>query len=158
MSVRESRRSRGQDGIKMGLYWCQLNWKDYIFSLPDRYSVDSNDITVLVSGEQKHYFHLWGLQIFSVTLCTLFLNSRSKNHFSVSAHNTPIQFWSMFCSVLFCCDSFLLYLIVHCAQKGKVSCCVVIALTNCYFCYWCSIYNQATRTATAGLLLLLLYF
>jgi hypothetical protein len=25
-------------------------------------SVDSNDITVLVSGEQKHYFHLWGLQ------------------------------------------------------------------------------------------------
>jgi hypothetical protein len=21
-----------------------------------------NDITVLVSGEQKHYFHLWGLQ------------------------------------------------------------------------------------------------
>jgi hypothetical protein len=24
-------------------------------------SVDSNDITVLVSGEQKHYFHLWGL-------------------------------------------------------------------------------------------------
>jgi hypothetical protein len=24
--------------------------------------VDSNDITVLVSGEQKHYFHLWGLQ------------------------------------------------------------------------------------------------
>jgi hypothetical protein len=25
-------------------------------------SVDSNDITALVSGEQKHYFHLWGLQ------------------------------------------------------------------------------------------------
>jgi hypothetical protein len=25
-------------------------------------TVDSNDITVLVSGEQKHYFHLWGLQ------------------------------------------------------------------------------------------------
>jgi hypothetical protein len=24
--------------------------------------VDSNDITVLVSGEQNHYFHLWGLQ------------------------------------------------------------------------------------------------
>jgi hypothetical protein len=24
--------------------------------------VDSNDITALVSGEQKHYFHLWGLQ------------------------------------------------------------------------------------------------
>jgi hypothetical protein len=33
-------------------------------------TVDSNDITVLVSGEQTHYFHLWGLQkplvIFSV--------------------------------------------------------------------------------------------
>jgi hypothetical protein len=33
-------------------------------------TVDSNDITVLFSGEQKHYFHLWGLQkplvIFSV--------------------------------------------------------------------------------------------
>jgi hypothetical protein len=25
-------------------------------------SVDSNDITALVSGEQKHYFNLWGLQ------------------------------------------------------------------------------------------------
>jgi hypothetical protein len=25
-------------------------------------SVDSNDITALVSGQQKHYFHLWGLQ------------------------------------------------------------------------------------------------
>jgi hypothetical protein len=25
-------------------------------------SVDSNDITALVSGEQRHYFHLWGLQ------------------------------------------------------------------------------------------------
>jgi hypothetical protein len=25
-------------------------------------TVDSNDITVLVSGEQKHYFHLWRLQ------------------------------------------------------------------------------------------------
>jgi hypothetical protein len=25
-------------------------------------SVDSNDITALVSGEQKHYFYLWGLQ------------------------------------------------------------------------------------------------
>jgi hypothetical protein len=25
-------------------------------------SVDSSDITVLVSGEQKHDFHLWGLQ------------------------------------------------------------------------------------------------
>jgi hypothetical protein len=25
-------------------------------------SVDSNDITALVSGEQKRYFHLWGLQ------------------------------------------------------------------------------------------------
>jgi hypothetical protein len=25
-------------------------------------SVDSNDITALVSGDQKHYFHMWGLQ------------------------------------------------------------------------------------------------
>jgi hypothetical protein len=25
-------------------------------------TVDSNDITVLVSGEQKHYFHVCGLQ------------------------------------------------------------------------------------------------
>jgi hypothetical protein len=25
-------------------------------------TVDNNDITVLVSGEQKHYFHLCGLQ------------------------------------------------------------------------------------------------
>jgi hypothetical protein len=25
-------------------------------------TVDSNDITVFVSGEQNHYFHLWGLQ------------------------------------------------------------------------------------------------
>jgi hypothetical protein len=24
--------------------------------------VDGNDITVLVSGQQKHYFHLWGLK------------------------------------------------------------------------------------------------
>jgi hypothetical protein len=26
------------------------------------FTVDSNDITVLVSGEQNHYFHMWGLQ------------------------------------------------------------------------------------------------
>jgi hypothetical protein len=31
------------------------------YSLTDL-SVDCNDITALVSGEQKHYFHLWGLQ------------------------------------------------------------------------------------------------
>jgi hypothetical protein len=30
--------------------------------LTEPWSVDSNDITVLVSGEQKHYCHLWGLQ------------------------------------------------------------------------------------------------
>jgi hypothetical protein len=34
---------------------------NYHYCLTDL-SVDSNDITALVSGEQKHYFHLWGLQ------------------------------------------------------------------------------------------------
>jgi hypothetical protein len=33
-------------------------------------SVDSNDITALVSGEQKHYFHLWGLQKSLVAFAT----------------------------------------------------------------------------------------
>jgi hypothetical protein len=35
--------------------------RSYHYCLTDL-SVDNNDITVLVSGEQKHYFHLWGLQ------------------------------------------------------------------------------------------------
>jgi hypothetical protein len=34
---------------------------NFHYSLTDL-SVDCNDITALVSGEQKHYFHLWGLQ------------------------------------------------------------------------------------------------
>jgi hypothetical protein len=38
-----------------------LRWQNRHYCLTDL-SVDSNDITVLVSGEQKHYFHLWGLQ------------------------------------------------------------------------------------------------
>jgi hypothetical protein len=44
-------------------------------------TVDSSDITAQVSREQKHYFHLWGLQktlvIFSVTplVKTMFLLS-----------------------------------------------------------------------------------
>jgi hypothetical protein len=50
-------------------------------------SVDSNDITALVSGEQKHYFHLWGLQkplvIFSVP-------TRENNVFLLSFHRTVI--------------------------------------------------------------------
>jgi hypothetical protein len=33
-------------------------------------TVDSNDITVLFSGEQKHYFYLWGLQKKLVALAT----------------------------------------------------------------------------------------
>jgi hypothetical protein len=32
------------------------------FAKPSIPSTHPNDITVLVSGEQKHYFHLWGLQ------------------------------------------------------------------------------------------------
>jgi hypothetical protein len=40
-----------------------VNWKESKkhYCLTDL-SVDSVDITALVSGEQKHYFHLWGLQ------------------------------------------------------------------------------------------------
>jgi hypothetical protein len=34
-------------------------------------TVDSNDITMLVSGEQKHYFHLWELQKPLVAFATL---------------------------------------------------------------------------------------
>jgi hypothetical protein len=49
-------------------------------------TVYSYDITVLVSGEQKHYFHLWGLQkplvIFSVLVKTMF--------FTISFHCTEI--------------------------------------------------------------------
>jgi hypothetical protein len=49
--------------------------------------VDSNNITVLVSGEQKHYFHLWGLQkplvIYSVP-------TRENNVFLLSFHRTVI--------------------------------------------------------------------
>jgi hypothetical protein len=55
-------------------------------------SVDSNYITVLVSGEQKHYFHLWEsknhswpspLVIFSVP-------TRENNVFLLSFHRTVI--------------------------------------------------------------------
>jgi hypothetical protein len=48
--------------------------------------VEVNDITVLVSGEQKHYFHLWGLekQLVAFATChffrphSMFLPARAK--------------------------------------------------------------------------------
>jgi hypothetical protein len=50
-------------------------------------TMESNDITALVSGEQKHYFHLWGLQkplvIFSVP-------THENNVFLLSFHCTVI--------------------------------------------------------------------
>jgi hypothetical protein len=54
-------------------------------------TVDSNDITVLVSGEQKHYFHLWGLQKPLVAFATRdFFTSptRENNVFLLSFHCT----------------------------------------------------------------------
>jgi hypothetical protein len=39
-----------------------LNLYDFFHYCLTDLSVDSNDITALVLGEQKHYFHLWGLQ------------------------------------------------------------------------------------------------
>jgi hypothetical protein len=48
--------------ISLGSTWAQV---EINFPVGSHYcltdlTVDSNDITVLVSGEQKHYFHLWG--------------------------------------------------------------------------------------------------
>jgi glucan phosphoethanolaminetransferase (alkaline phosphatase superfamily) len=77
------------------LFWCRIFWGYNIqilaiskynihYCLTDL-SVESNDITALVSLEQKHYFHLWGLQkplvIFSVP-------TRENNVFLLSFHRT----------------------------------------------------------------------
>jgi hypothetical protein len=43
------------------IYLVMVHCRKIHYCLTDL-SVDSNDITALVSGEQKHYFHLWGLQ------------------------------------------------------------------------------------------------
>jgi hypothetical protein len=54
--------------------------------------VDSNDITALVSGEQKHYFHLWGLQNHSwpSPLVIFSVPTRENNVFLLSFHRTVI--------------------------------------------------------------------
>jgi hypothetical protein len=55
-------------------------------------SVDSNDITALVSGDQKHYFHLWGLQKPLVAFATrdFFRPHSWKQCFLLSFHRTVI--------------------------------------------------------------------
>jgi hypothetical protein len=54
--------------------------------------VDSNDITVLVSGEQKHYFHLWGLQkpLVAFAIRDFFRPHSWKQFFLLSFHRTVI--------------------------------------------------------------------
>jgi hypothetical protein len=62
-------------------------------------SVDSNDITALVSGEQKHYFHLWGLQkplvAFATALVIFSVPTRENNVFLLSFHRTVILHYSL---------------------------------------------------------------
>jgi hypothetical protein len=61
----------------------------YHYRLTDL-SVDSNDITALVSGEQKHYFHFWGLQKPLVAFATrdFFRPHSWKQFFLLSFHRT----------------------------------------------------------------------